>query len=112
MTSAGDLYYRFVAQKRQQVEDGFGNTVGDFVEQFTVHGAIKHLRGGEDVLASRLEGVHPVLITVRNSWLTRKITTDWRMIDTRNSTEYAVRDVTHETDRAFISLLCASGVAA
>ncbi len=111
MTGAGDLFYRFTAQKRTPQEDGYGNTVADFVEQFSVSGAIKHLRGGEDVLASRLGGVHPLLITVRDTSLTRKITTDWRLIDARTGTEYAIRDVTPETDRAFISLLCESGVA-
>ena len=111
MTGAGDLFYRFTAQKRTDEVDNYGTTVGAFVEQFSVSGAIKHLRGSEEVLASRLGGVHPLLITVRATSLTRKITTDWRLIDARTGTEYAIRDVTPETDRAFISLLCESGVA-
>lgn len=111
MIGPNNLYYRFTAQKRTAQEDGYGNTVSDFVEQFTISGAIKHRRGGEDVLASRLGGVHPLLIIVRSTELTRKITTDWRLIDARNNTEYAIRDVTPETDRAFITLLCESGVA-
>lgn len=109
---AGDLYYRVNCQKRVEVEDGLGNTVSDFATQFSVRAAYKHLRGGESVMASRLENKHPIIITVRASSQTREITADWRLIDARDGTVWAVRDVTHETDRQWISLLCERGVAA
>jgi len=109
---AGDLYYRIHCQKRAAVDDGYGNTVGGFETQFTVRAAYRHLRGGETVIASRLENKHPVLITVRTSAQTRQIRADWRLVDARDGTAWAVRDVTHETDRQFIALLCERGVAA
>ena len=90
-----------------------GNTVsGPFETQFTVRAAYRHLRGGEAVIASRLENRHPVIITVRASSQTKQITADWQLVDARDGTAWAVRDVTHETDRQFISLLCERGVAA
>lgn len=109
---AGDLYYRVHCQRRVQIDDGAGNTVGAFATHFTVYAAYDHLRGGEAVIASRLENKHPVIITVRASSQTRQINSDWRLIDARDGTAWAVRDVTHETDRKWISLLCERGVAA
>jgi len=110
---AGDLYYKVHCQKRQVIDDGYGNTVsGPFETQFTVRAAYRHLRGGEAVIASRLENRHPVIITVRASSQTKQITADWQLVDARDGAVWAVRDVTHETDRQFISLLCERGVAA
>lgn len=110
---SGDLYYRVDCQKRAAVDDGMGNIVsGDWQTQFSVRAAYKHLRGGETVLASRLENKHPVIISVRRSSQTIQITADWRLVDARDGTVWAVRDVTQETDRHFIGLLCERGVAA
>ncbi|MGB3486672.1 MAG: phage head closure protein [Xanthobacteraceae bacterium] len=109
---AGDLYYRVHCQKRVERDDGYGNMVAEFTTQFTVRAAYRHLRGGETVMASRLENRHPVLITVRASSQTRQITSDWRLVDARDGIECAIRDVTPETDRQFITFLCESGVAA
>lgn len=106
------LYFRVHAQSREPLEDGYGNTEDEFVTRFTVRAAYTHLRGGEAVLAGRLEGRHTTAITVRASSDTRQITPDWRLVDAHDGTVWAVRDVTHETDRAWITLLCESGVAA
>lgn len=111
--TAQDLRYRVHCQKRGEVEDGHGNTVsGDFATVFTVRAAYRHARGGEAVMAARLENRHPVFITVRRSSDTMQITADWRLLDSRDGTVWAVRDVTHETDRQWITLLCEGGVAA
>jgi SPP1 family predicted phage head-tail adaptor len=109
---AGDLYYRVHCQNRVEHDDGYGNTVAEFATQFTVRAAYRHLRGGETVMASRLENKHPVLITVRASSETRQINSDWRLVDARDDTAWAIRDVTAETDRQFVTFLCERGVAA
>lgn len=111
MTGAGDLFYRVICRKRENVEDGFGNTVGDLVSQFSCNAAYRHKRGNEEVLAARLQGVHPIEIVVRANSLTKQITTDWQIVDARNGTEYAVRDVAPTPDRAWYILLCEGGVA-
>lgn len=109
--TAGDLYYRVALDKREDVSDGAGNTVGKFVEQFQCRAAYRHLRGGESVMASRLQGHHVQVITVRASSQARLVTTDWRVRDVRNGTAFNIREITHEVDRQFISFLCESGVA-
>jgi head-tail adaptor len=112
---AGDLYYRVDCQKKQAATDEFSNPVpggGTWETQFSVRAAYRHLRGGESVMAGRLQGKHSQVITVRASSQTRLITAAWRLIDARDGTVFAVRDVTLETDRQWISLLCERGVAA
>ena len=111
---AGDLYYRVDCQKKVEAKDELGNPVpggGGWVTQFTVRAAYRHLRGGEDIMAGRLQGRHTQIITVRSSSDTRQITSDWRLIDARDGSVFNVRDVTAETDRMWVSLLCERGVA-
>ena len=85
MPSAGDLRGRIHFQRREVVDDGFGNEVsGQFETQFTVAAGFKPLRGTEAVQASRLEGVQPSVVTVRQSHQTRQVTPEWRMVDARN----------------------------
>jgi hypothetical protein len=69
------------------------------------------VRGGEDVMAARLEGRQPVVLTVRKSTDTDDITTDWRATDARTGAVYNIRTVQPSEDRAWIDLLCESGVA-
>lgn len=113
--TAGDLYYKVHCQKEADATDELGNPVpggGTWQTQFTVRTAYRHLRGGESVMAGRLQGTHPQIITMRASSQTRQITPGWRLIDARDGTVFNVRDVTQETDRMFVSLLCERGVAA
>ena len=92
----------------------YGGTVADWSDQGTVAAEFVHLRGGETVMAGRLQGRHPLVVRVRASALTREVGPDWRLTDTRTGTVYAVRDVTvhPDGDRAWIDILCESGTAA
>lgn len=112
--SAGDLHYKVDCQKEVAGVDELGNPVpgaGGWTTQCTVRAAYRHLRGGEDIMAGRLQGRHTQVITVRASSQTRQITAGWRLIDARDGTVFNVRDVTAETDRMWVSLLCERGVA-
>ncbi len=114
--SAGKLRERVTLSRRMAINPDapldLGNTRADWVDQGTVWAEYVHLRGGEAVIAGRLQGRHPQIIRVRASALTREIKTDWQVTDARTGTVYAVRDVTPEVDRAWISLFCESGMAA
>ncbi|MBB2973951.1 phage head closure protein [Mesorhizobium sp. RMAD-H1] len=109
--SAQDLVYRVAFDERVEIDDGAGNTVGDWQERFQCRAAFRHLRGGESVMASRLQGHHVQIITVRSLSQARQVTTDWRVRDVRTGVAFNIRDVTHEVDRQFIAFLCESGVA-
>jgi len=110
-SAAGHLVNLVAFDKRGAAGDGKGNTRSDWTEQFRCRAGYRHLRGGEDVMAARLQGKHTQLITVRASSLTRQISTDWRARDVRNGDVFNIRDITHETDRQWISLLVERGVA-
>jgi len=109
---AGALKERVSFAVRGDQEDGYGNTVAGWVEQFQDAAEYTHLRGGETVIAARLANRHPQIIRVRASSATRQVTADWRIKDVRTSVEYAVHDVTASTDRKWIDFLCERGVVA
>lgn len=108
---SGQLHYQVELLKREDVDDGMGNTVSDWVEQFQTRAEFIHLRGSEAVMAGRLQGKHTQVIRVRNSSNTRLITTDWMLRDVRTGKSFNIRDIEHEVNRQFIALTCESGVA-
>ena len=122
--SGGTLFHKIawdcrIAGNPDSPQD-FGNVVSDWQEQFQCRAGFIHLRGGESVLAGRLEGRHTQVIQVRSSSETRAITTEWRARDVNNGSWngsdwagpiYHVKDITpHEEDRAFLDILVTSGV--
>jgi SPP1 family predicted phage head-tail adaptor len=92
----------------------YGNPVAGWEDVGNVAAQFIYLRGGEAVIAGRLQGRQPVVIRVWATPLTRQVSSDWRVTDARRGTVYAVRSVNPdpEGDRAWIDLLCESGVAA
>lgn len=109
--SAGDLFHRVAFDKREEIDRGDGVFVGQWVEQFQVRAGFVHLRGGESIMADRLQGQHTQVIFVRSSSQTREVDTDWRVRDARTGTEFNIRDVTPTNDRQWLDFLCQSGVA-
>lgn len=108
---AGRLQERVSFSKRGEQQDQYGNTVVGWIEQFQAAAGYLHLKGGEAVMAARLENRHPVIIRIRTSTAARSITADWKLTDTRTGKEYAIHDVTPAEDRLYIDLLCEGGVA-
>lgn len=113
MAGAGKLDRRLSFYARVEQSDGAGNTAAPFwVFQFEVAAGRAFLKGGESVLAARLESRQPVVLTIRNSTQARQITNDWRAVDTRDGRNYNIRENPKETDdRAYLEFLCESGVA-
>jgi SPP1 family predicted phage head-tail adaptor len=109
---AGALYESVTFQAQGSTTDGAGGVLTSFSDVFSCRAAFFHQRGGEGVLAGRLEGRHTIVIRIRSSAVARTVTTDFRVVDKRLGTIYAVRDVTPSDDRLYIDFLCESGVAA
>lgn len=110
-SGAGDLVERVGFEAPQSGSDGAGGVLDGFAEQFEARAQFIHLRGGESVLAARLEGRHTLVIRVRSSTASRAVTGDWRIADKRAGTLFNIRDITPSPDRAFIDFLCEAGVA-
>lgn len=104
--------HRVSFQKRvAQGNDGLGNVLSPFVEQFQTRVAIKYLRGGEDVMASRLEGRQPAIATALQSSNIDLVSPDWRMVDVRTNDVWNVRSAEPMQNRRYVDFLIERGVA-
>lgn len=109
----GRLIESVAFDKRATVSDGYGNTEGDFVQQFQCRAGFVWLRGGESVIAARMEGKQPLVVMVRRQPNTELIRPDWRMRDLRDGDKvYAVHAVAESDDRGYLDVLVEAGVAA
>ena len=108
---AGDLSHRFTFASRDLVDDGRGNEVaGAWKDEFTTAAGLLYLRGSETVLASRLSGRQPVVITVRQNQHTRRITGEWRAKNAKTGELYNIRTIVPTDDRAGFEITAESGV--
>lgn len=98
--------------KLVSVPDGYGGTETTWEEQFACRANFRYLRGSEKVIAARLEGVQPVVVTIRQQDASEVVTPDWRMRDVRRGTVYAVRTIIPSDDRRWFELTVESGVPA
>lgn len=114
MPSAGDLRERVHFQSRELIDDGYGNEQsGPWTTRFTVAAGFRPLRGGEAVMASRLESRQPYIVTVHQSSDTRGVTTDWRIVDARNTGRvFAISAAPTDPDgkRAWLEILAIEGM--
>lgn len=111
MQPAGELRDRVTFEERIIESDEMGGTQGTFSEQFTIAARIRYRFGGEQVMAARLAGRQPAIITVRQSSDTLRITTDWRARDIRTGDIFNVRSVADpDGKRHDLDLLCEKGV--
>lgn len=108
---AGKRRERVTFAKRIAADDGMGNTVGAFADQFTRWAEIRPMRGGETVIASRLEGVRPVLIIVLRDSETETIGNDWKATDDTDGRVYAIKSIDDmDRDRKDLTLIAEAGV--
>jgi len=81
----GQLNARITFQRREIIEDPFGGTRGEWVDQFTVPARLKPKFGGnaESLVASRLVSKQPYNLTIYSSAAARQVTASWRAYDAR-----------------------------
>lgn len=109
--TTGSLFHEVAFDRREKTDgDGRGNFEEEFEEQFRCRAEFIHLRGGESVMAGRLEGRHTQIIRVRVSEHSILVNSYWRARDLRRGTEFNIRDVEFEENRQFIAFICESGV--
>ncbi len=110
----GKLDQRVAFDAPRVTSDGAGGRVNGFVDAGSAYECAAHfrnLRGSETVIASRLSGVQPVVVTIRTSSAARAISTEYRMRDLRRPDDiYQIRAIVETDDRAFLELTCERGV--
>jgi head-tail adaptor len=122
---AGVFKERVAFDQRINADDGYGNRQDYFVEAFTCHAGFGPMKGGEAVLAARLEGIQPINVRLRANTTTDAIRVDWRMRDLRDGAWadapdnrdwsgplYAIKSMIRTPDRKYVDLIVSSGVAA
>ncbi|GLR99204.1 MULTISPECIES: head-tail adaptor protein [Bradyrhizobium] len=110
---AGSLRERVAFEARAFVDDGMGNPQsGDWTLRHTCAARIAPKLGGETVLASRLTGTQPMLITVRLCRALADFGTDWRIRDVRTDAIYNVKAMSNPDEKKrYLEILAVSGEA-
>ena len=103
--NAGDLTKRATLLEPVVERDADGQLVQGWLDHGTVWCHVLPLRGGESVMAARMQSRSPAVVTMRASSLSRQVTSEWRLrIDGR---EYHAKEDPRETqDRAWLEMLC------
>lgn len=84
---AGALRERLHFQRRGDGNDGMGGVIpgaGEFETAFTVSGGLRPRTGSEAVMAARMAGRQPYILTVRWSRRMLDVTTAWQVVGARN----------------------------
>lgn len=110
MVKATLLREHLVFERRGDVIDGYGNVKGDWLEQFSLWARVTPLKGGEAVIAERMQGSQPVVIRVRHSVQSARVDSSWRARDTRTGRTYNITSAANMDERReFIDILAVSG---
>lgn len=109
----GQLRERVAFEARPMVDDGMGNPQsGPFVEVYRCAARIMPKMGGETVLASRLTGTQPMLVTVRMCGALKDIGSDWRIRDARSGAVYNIKSFTNpDEQKRYLEILAVGGEA-
>lgn len=112
---SGDLIHSVAFDAPTRADDGHGGTetgwgLPENAVQVRAH--FRWLRGSEPVIAARLAGRQPVVVSVRSSAATRAVTPAWRMRDLHSGVIYNIRTgPVPSDDRIWLEFTCESGVA-
>lgn len=101
---AGNLRSKVMFQRR--TEDANGDLLGPFEDVSARAAEIIYLRGGEPVMAQRLQGVQPAVVAVYADSVTRTVTNAWRLIDSNTGQIHEITaPPTITPDRRWVEIL-------
>lgn len=110
MVSSMILRERIAFEQRADVSDDYGNVKGEWLERFTLWARVMPLKGGESVVAERMQGSQPVVIRVRHSIQSARVDGGWRARDTRTGRTYNITSAANMDERReFIDMLATAG---
>jgi head-tail adaptor len=103
VTHAGQLRERIRFEAHGP--DANGDPLGPWIEIFACSARIQSLRGTEVVLAQRLEGEQPVLISIHSSRAARALTTDCQAVNDRTGQVYNIKAITPDERKMWLDVL-------
>jgi head-tail adaptor len=109
--AAARLRHSVRFERRALSSDAYGNELADWQPRIgAIWAEVRPLRGSEEVLAAKLQGVAPYELMVRSSTQTRTITPGDRAIDARSGMVFDIRAIENRDMRnKFLTLTCQSG---
>ncbi len=76
---AGKLDHRATFERPVQSRDEDGQLIQGWHDEATVWASVRYLRGGESVMAARMQSRTPAILTIRSSSTARRVTSEWRV---------------------------------
>lgn len=110
MTTAGELREEIELSRDVSVPDGAGGSTISHEVVLTAPAKIHPLRAGEAVMAGRLASTQSLIVTIRNQPALADAKTTWQLRNTRTNKTYDIKGFTPTADRAFVDILCQTGV--
>lgn len=104
--AAGQLRWRIRFERTGL--DANGDPLGEFAHYYTCAARLQFVHGGETMLADRLEGKQPVVITVRACEAVAGITTADRAVDERTGVVYDIGGIEPDLKRVWVDILAVS----
>jgi head-tail adaptor len=103
---AGQLREFLIFDKRDEAEDGHGNSEAGWREQFRCAARVVFSKSNaESVIAARLDGRQPVSITIGWSRAASKADTAWRIRDKRTQKIYDITSVAPDEKHQWIDIM-------
>lgn len=111
---AGELRECVNIERRAEVEDDYGNHVGEWVslraEPFRAN--IRPIRGRESEIAGANTGTQIYKITLRWTPVTGALLTTDRIVNKQTGKEYNIHSIADFTERSrYIEMMCEAGTA-
>jgi head-tail adaptor len=103
---------RFTIQRDTATADWTGHPAApNWQDLFTAWGGIQFMRGGEAVLAARLNARQPAILTIRNSAQARGILPSDRAVNANTGEIFNIRENPREAkdNRDFLEMLVEAG---
>lgn len=112
LTRSEHLRERFTIQRRGETDDGYGNTVGEWVDQFDILARVLSGNGREVVAADALTAIQQFRLIFRDSAQAQTIRASDRAVNTRTGEIFNIRSIPRPTeDRSFVLMNVEAGVA-
>lgn len=110
-SGAGALRERFTIRRAVKTDDGYGGQTETWTDYLTLPAAITYSRGGETVIAARLQAQQPAILRVRNFAASRDIKPTDRAVNARTGEVFNIREYPREArdSRGYLEFLVQAG---
>lgn len=109
--TAGSLREKFTIRRATLTDDGYGGQTETWADYLTAPAAITFSRGGEAVIAARLQAQQPAILRIRTSAAARDIKPTDKAVNARTGEVFNIREYPREArdSRGYLEFLVQAG---